>query len=101
MMARLVPTVIVDYMREAYVFPVSDVRITFDKRLRGSVNSLDLFDKELVTSSVVQEPMLILEVKYNEFLPGVVHDLLQIGSHHRSAISKYVLCRVIRKGFAE
>ncbi len=99
--SRLKPSVIVDYMREAYVFPVSDVRITFDKQLRGSVNSLDLFDKQLVTASVVPEPQLILEVKFNEFLPTVVHNLLQLDSHNRSAISKYVLCRVIRKGFAD
>lgn len=99
--ARLVPTVIVDYVREAYVYPVSDVRITFDKYLSSSVNSLDLFDKDLVTATVLQDPMLIMEVKFNEFLPQMIFDLLQIHSHNRSAISKYVLCRQIRKGFAD
>jgi len=99
--AKLSPTVIVDYVREAYVFPISDVRITFDKRLCSSVNSLDIFDKQLVTASVVKEPMLIMEVKYNQFLPQHINDLLNIESHNRSAISKYVLCRQVRKSFAD
>ena len=37
------PVVIVDYVREAYLYPVEDVRITFDKQLRSGVASTAIF----------------------------------------------------------
>lgn len=88
------PRIIVDYVREAYVGPVNDIRITFDKELSFVSNSLDIFDPEGIQQEVLTFPTLILEVKYNNFLPDYIHQLLQLDSHIRSAISKYVLCRL-------
>lgn len=94
----LKPKVIVDYEREAYVFKFSNVRITFDKGLCAGINSCDIFDKNLVTVNAFKEPIMILEIKYNDFLADNVRTLLQISSHERSAISKYQICRVIKAG---
>ena len=91
---QMSPRVIVDYVREAYVGNISDVRITFDKKLQASVNSTDIFDPNLVTVEALSSPVLIMEVKFNEFLPTYIRDVIQLNSHHRSAISKYVICRV-------
>lgn len=91
------PAVIVDYVREAYIYPYSDVRVTFDKQLSASVQSFDIFDPNLVTREMITTPQTILEVKYNEFLPIVVSNLLQMSGHNRSAISKYVICKESRK----
>jgi hypothetical protein len=41
----LKPKTIVDYTREAYVYPVGNVRITFDKSIRTGIYSKNLFDK--------------------------------------------------------
>lgn len=93
---HLSPRIIVDYNREAYVGKESDVRVTFDKALRTSnegIQSGDLFRKDLVTVEALTFPTLVLEVKYNEYLPSVVRKVLQLDRHHRSAISKYVICR--------
>ncbi|HMM31710.1 MAG TPA: polyphosphate polymerase domain-containing protein [Clostridia bacterium] len=87
------PRVIVDYMREAYVFPVEDVRITFDKNVRTGFRSVDLFNPSIITSPAVSGYDMVLEVKFNRYLPTYVRALLQTEAHARSAISKYCLCR--------
>ncbi|MDO4567503.1 MAG: polyphosphate polymerase domain-containing protein [Clostridia bacterium] len=87
------PVVIVDYVREAYTFPSEDVRITFDKNIRTAYRSIDLFNRDLLTYPATLGNGVVLEVKYNEYLPAYIRTLLQIGAHTRSAISKYVLCR--------
>lgn len=95
------PGVVVDYVREAYIFPVSDVRITFDKKLKASIQSLDIFDVNLPMVESIEGPKTILEVKYNQFLPDFVHGLIQMSAHNRSTISKYVICRERRKSYAD
>jgi hypothetical protein len=89
------PKVIVDYEREAYISPISDVRITFDKHLRVAYNSNYIFDKSLSTKCLVPMPRLILEIKYNEFLPDYLRPLL-VHNGDLSAISKYVFCRTFK-----
>lgn len=90
---KMEPRVIVDYMREAYVCEQGDVRITFDKELMSGVNSLDIFDPNLVTVEAIHEPKMIVEVKYLHYVPSHVKSLMQLERHQRSAISKYVICR--------
>lgn len=87
------PRVIVDYMREAYVFPVEDVRITFDKNVRTGFRNVDLFNPNIITYPAVSGYDMVLEVKFNRYLPTYVRALLQTDAHARSAISKYCLCR--------
>lgn len=87
------PAVIVDYIREAYVDPFHDIRITFDKQLKSVWNTHDLFDEHAVGREVLQDGVIIMEVKYRQFWPESLRSLLQFGSYERQAISKYVLCR--------
>ena len=89
------PVVIVDYVREAYLHPAEEVRITFDKQLHSGLNSVDMFDPQLPTVSPFDHNEMILEVKYNRVLPPYIRDLLCTYVHgaQNSAISKYVWCR--------
>lgn len=87
------PAVIVDYIREAYIYEYEDVRITFDKKLSGAVNTYDLFDPNLALVEALETGRTIMEVKFNAFLPESVRLLAQPHAHNRSAISKYVICR--------
>ncbi|MDD3409556.1 MAG: polyphosphate polymerase domain-containing protein [Eubacteriales bacterium] len=89
------PAVIVDYVREAYLHPVEEVRITFDKQLRSGLNSHDLFNPYVPTISPFDHDEMILEVKFNRCLPPYIRDLLCtcVKSAQNSAISKYVWCR--------
>ena len=87
------PRVIVDYLREAYVCPAENTRITFDLDLRTGMYSTDLFDPELPTFCPHDRNVQILEVKFDNFLPAHIAGMLSGISAERSAISKYVMCR--------
>ena len=87
------PAVIVDYVREAYIHPAEEVRVTFDKQLRTGLFSSDMFNKDLPTYPVFDDPVEILEVKYDEFLPSYIQSILSGITAQRSAISKYTWCR--------
>ena len=87
------PAVIVDYVREAYIHPAEEVRITFDKTLRTGLFSHDMFNKDIPTYPVFDDPVEILEVKYDEFLPSYLQSILSGITAQRSAISKYTHCR--------
>ena len=90
------PKVIVDYVREAYVHPLGNVRITFDMDLRSGLTNLDLFRQAPLVPAPV-DGLTILEVKYDSFLPRPAQDLLQLEGLTRQAASKYVLCRTMAK----
>lgn len=87
------PSVIVDYQREAYLYPLENVRITFDLKLRSGLYSSDLFNPRIPTVCPHDDNVEILEVKFDNYLPDHVRLLLQGVRAERSAISKYVLCR--------
>lgn len=86
------PRVIVDYEREPYVMEAGDVRVTFDKHIRAGMDDLALFDPSLSTAEVLPPGQLVMEVKYTDFLPEVVRQVLTSGVFQYLAISKYVMC---------
>lgn len=87
------PTVIVDYVREAYTHPAENVRITFDKRLRTALHSTDIFNPKIAVVPPLDDMREILEIKYDSYLPDYIASLLAETPSERSAISKYTLCR--------
>ena len=87
------PTVIVDYVREAYTHPTENVRITFDKYLRTGLFATDLFDAKLPLIDPMDDQRMIMEVKYDRYLPDYIRALLGTVPGEYAAISKYVLCR--------
>ena len=87
------PAVIVDYVREAYIHQAEEVRITFDKQVRTGLYSVDMFNPQIPTYPVFDDPMEILEVKFDEFLPSYLQSILSGITAQRSAVSKYTWCR--------
>lgn len=90
---RLKPTVVVEYLREAYVYGPGNVRITFDKDISASVGTLDMFDDTFCVSKVLPEDVMVLEVKFDEYIPEHILGLLRTAMTQQCAVSKYVLCR--------
>ena len=86
------PKVIVDYEREPFVFDAGTVRITFDSNLRAAAATGDIFNPNLPTYDVLPYGKTILEVKFTEFFPQFIREMLPPGAQDLSAISKYVLC---------
>lgn len=90
----LAPRVIVDYRREAYISPIENVRITFDKDLKAGLWITDIFNEDAPTMPVFDTGMMVLEVKFNKYLPPYIKAIINnVNTAQRSAISKYVLCR--------
>lgn len=87
------PAVIVDYEREAYVGSVQDIRITFDKNIRASIVDFDMFNPRLNMEPVFEDPTMVVEVKFNRFMPDWLKDILSAFHSERYAISKYCLGR--------
>jgi hypothetical protein len=90
----LKPRTIVDYIREAYIFEPGNVRVTFDMDVKSGLYSKDLYEKDLPSIGSIQNNSIILEVKYDEFLPQVITDLIQTNNRQATAISKYASCRI-------
>ncbi len=93
----LKPKVIVEYEREAYVVDEGNVRLTFDKQLRSSINGLDIFDPNVVYSAALAEEIMVFEVKYDDFIPKHIRALINEPSMQRYAVSKYVICKKRRE----
>lgn len=90
----LKPKTIVDYTREAYMYKHGNVRVTFDKSIRTGIYNKNFFDKDLPTVQAVDSGLIVLEVKYDEFLPEIIQDLLQTNDRRAEAISKYAASRI-------
>ena len=86
------PVVLVDYERVPFVFPYGDVRVTFDEHVRAGAWAGDLFDMDTPAYEVLPPGVCILEVKFTEYLPDEVRDLLPTADAARVAASKYVMC---------
>ena len=67
--------------------------MTIDKRVRTGLYSTELFDPDLFTVDVMDRGDYVLEVKYNEYLPGFMSGLIADIAAERCAVSKYTLCR--------
>lgn len=93
---HLHPSVIVDYKRIAYTYPISDVRITFDFHIQSGRYEYELFSDEFLTYAVMDENEIVLEVKFNEVLPEAISLILQNIPMYRQAVSKFALCRSIK-----
>ena len=89
----LKPSVIVDYNRLAFVYPVSNVRITFDEDLHSGRNNVDFFNKKGNTVPVFPDQQLVLEVKCDRFIPDHILSIIASYPKIRQAVSKFALCK--------
>lgn len=89
---RLQPATIVDYTREPFIFKAGNVRVTLDYNIRTGIKNTDFLNSERVTVPSGDSPV-ILEVKWDEFLPDVVKSVLQINTCTVGSFSKYAACR--------
>ena len=89
----LAAKVIVDYTREPFVFGPGNVRVTLDYNLRTGLNCTDFLNPSCTTIPV-KDAVGILEVKWDNFLPDVVRDAVQLDGRRGSAFSKYASSRM-------
>lgn len=92
-MRGLRPAVTVRYRRDAYLYPGTDLRLTFDTGLRVLPADLQtLFDPSYGGIPVLEGGQVIMEIKYGSYLPTFLRTLTAVPCQQLS-VSKYALCR--------
>lgn len=87
------PKTVVDYMREPFVYGPGNVRVTFDHGIRTGLRNTDFLNASSVTVPAGDAPIL-MEVKWDAFLPDIIRDAIQLPGRRASAFSKYAQCRI-------
>ena len=90
---NLHPVTIVVYDRIPYVYKNGNVRVTFDRNIRSGNDFSKFFDSDLPVRPVLPSATNLLEVKFDEFLPDYIYEILQTGRLAQTSFSKYYLCR--------
>ena len=87
---RLKPRVMISYVREPYIYKAGNVRVTFDSAIRTSLYDQSFLEGRMSGVCAMDSPGdILLEVKYDAFLPEVIQDIIQIPYSRQQAFSKY------------
>lgn len=86
------PRTIVDYTRTPFVYEPGNVRVTIDENIRTGLSCTDFLNPDCVTIPA-DMGTIILEVKWDEFLPNVIRRAVQVKNRPVGAFSKYQICR--------
>lgn len=87
------PKTIVDYTREPFIFGPGNVRVTLDYDIRTGMGCTDFLNPDCITIPAGNAP-IILEVKWDAYLPDIIRDAVQLPNRRAAAFSKYAQCRV-------
>ena len=87
----LKPSTIVDYTRTPFVYAPGNVRVTIDENIRTGLKCTDFLNPDAVTVPAGND--IVLEVKWDEFLPSSIRSAVGLGHVRSTAFSKYALCR--------
>ncbi len=88
-----IPVTIVEYIRTAFTDSRGNVRITFDRNISSTDKISSFLDSRIDSVPLLPKGIHILEVKYDEFLPEYIADVLTLGTLQQSAFSKYAYSR--------
>ncbi len=89
----LLPQTIVDYTREPFIYRPGNVRVTIDYDIRTGMRQTDFLNPDCIMIPAGDAP-IILEVKWDDYLPSIIRDCVQTPGRRVTAFSKYAQCRV-------
>ena len=87
------PVVIVSYERVPLVYRAGNVRVTFDRNIRSSADIAGFFARDVPSRPILSVNTNMIEVKFDEFLPDFISEILQTTRLSQTSFSKYYLCR--------
>jgi len=96
----LTAKVVMEYMREAYVFALANTRITIDSRMRSYIGHVDFAEQFFKKTHIPLDDdrsKFLVEVKYDGVLPSVVRALIQTGKTSCLSHSKYRIGRMMNR----
>ena len=92
----LIPAVTVRYRRDAFIYPETDTRLTFDTRVEAlPPTASHLFDDAGAGVPALPPNTVVMEIKYGEYLPVFVRKLCAGCCGMQLSVSKYALCREV------
>lgn len=87
------PKTLVEYEREAYTYPVGNIRVTFDTDVKATASGWDIFSENPPWTTIIPSATGVLEVKYSTILPSFIKAAVETGSLSM-ANSKYAQSRL-------
>lgn len=87
------PKAIVDYERIAFVEPITNVRITLDRNIAASSEVDRFLNLDYLKIPLQKKGEHVLEVKFDEILPGYIKQAVTVPSMTQTAFSKYYFAR--------
>ncbi|MBD5469759.1 MAG: polyphosphate polymerase domain-containing protein [Lachnospiraceae bacterium] len=95
MMTRLFePKAIISYERAAYVEEIANVRITLDKNISVSDHVEEFLTGDYLNYPIQEKSEHVLEVKFDDILPGYIKSIVSNKNLQQSSFSKYYLGRL-------
>ena len=91
---RFSPKVIISYQREAFVEPITNIRITLDRNISASDEIGQFLSGNYFCVPVMEKEKHVLEVKFDEVLPSYIKAVLQSDVLLQQSFSKYYLGRI-------
>ena len=87
------PEIIVDYERIPYIYHTGNVRITFDCNICASTDISNFLNASYHKIPILPDGMLVMEIKYDDILPGFIEDIVQFSGLGKETFSKFYLCK--------
>ncbi len=86
------PRTIVDYERIPFVYGPGNVRVTVDYNIRTGLRCTDFLNPRCPMLPTGQD--IVLEVKWDDYLPAIIRHAVQLKGRRETAFSKYGACRI-------
>ena len=90
---HITPKCIVDYERTAFVEPITNVRITFDRNISVSNETDRFLERDYIKIPIQQKGMSVLEVKFDDILPSYIRHIITEKGLIQGTFSKYYFGR--------
>ncbi len=92
---HLIPVVLIEYKRTAFMHSLNNIRITIDTDIRSSETDFRLFDDDVELVPIDLVKTTLVEVKYDGYLLGWINTILSRYHLTRTSFSKYTNARFI------
>ena len=90
----MLPKSIIQYQRLSFCLDFNNIRITFDSDIRSTECCWDIFQEPLMARPILSSGLVVMEVKFNNFLPGYIQSVLSSVNASPESFSKYAKGRI-------
>ena len=87
------PKVIINYERTAFIEPILNIRITIDTNINASYDIDNFITGNYVVFPLQEHNYHILEVKFDDILPGYIKNIVCSTGFNQTSFSKYYIGR--------